>query len=270
MAAALPRSLRPAVLALKALEAQLASLPPHSPRFHFYQALLAGTAPPEATAHGHPLLDAIRASLALSFAQRRWIADSCAARSAGLAAHLASLQDIDAYASRTVVAALYCQLEYLRSSAQHAPAAPPESIVPLEHAASHLGRAQFTIQRLRALLKGHADANELVPAGLLCKHQVSAELLNRRSDPAAFHALASIAHELATHAHQHLRAMDATVPGASSHAWRLILCEKFCADRFLKALEGVNFDISRSGSSRVLTLGSQRDGWLPLRLALRR
>jgi hypothetical protein len=268
-----PHAGRMGVLALKALDAELALLPEGSPRFAFYRTAIGAMASSEAFAQGHPVLNALRTSLRqVTATQRRWLLGSLEAREQGLDQHLPTLQALDEYAQKTLVASIYCQLEYLLGPGNESAA----DLLRLEHSASHLGKAQFVSRRLRVLHQsltrpaGKIAPSRLIPSFLLAKYRVSGEAIDCDPRSSSVHeALVSITHDLASHAHGHLSLFQKDLSSGSTSssrrlASRLLKTEAFCTQRFLKRLEDPHqcaFDplLNR----RAFISGTQRDGFLP-------
>lgn len=130
----------------------------------------------------------------------------------------------------------------------------------MEHLLDHLGKVQVMLRRFKGLGKtlstGNPLAEQFVPVSLLGKFGLNGPKMIESLKAGEIEKLTDLVHEMASHAHSHL-SMIRSCPN------NFIKLSKYSSERYLKTLEKNNFSIL---STKVQIVGSQRDGFLPIKL----
>lgn len=197
---------------------------------------------------GHPVMeDLFRSDLTAN--QLNLLEESLNSRADSLDRRIYSLADLDEYSQKSIVPILRSIDESIGSS-----------MAKRDHLLEHLGKAQVTIRRLRGLAKALNTSNPLaeqfIPIGLLGPSGLNGPQMIKESSKGD--KMKDLVHEMTSHALSHL----SLIPRDGANGLFVKLSAYGC-QRYLLDLKKQNFDVC---NEKVWKIGSQRDGFLPLKL----
>ncbi|RKP12388.1 UPF0551 protein C8orf38, mitochondrial-like protein, partial [Piptocephalis cylindrospora] len=229
-----PTAVRPGILALRALNVELATIPDMARetsiarmRYQFWRDTLSKAL--EGKAVQHPVAIALTESLNKSKLSTSWLMRLVQAREDDLEGQtLYTLADLDKWAEANHSTLLYLQLEMLGIRDVHA-----------DHAASHLGKATGIVATLRGVGFHAQRRRSYIPAEVAAKAGLSTEMLFRKGPEAS--GMTDAIHTVASSAHAHLHSAISLQAKAAKHALP-VLMGAVPVSRYLDRLLKVQFD----------------------------
>lgn len=188
----------------------------------------------------------------LSENQLNLLEEALNSRASSLDRRIYSLADLDDYAQKSLVPILRSIDETINCNEMHKSKR--------DHLLEHLGKAQVTVRRLRGLSKAltinNPLAEQFIPISLLGASGLNGPQMLKESSKSD--KIKDLVHEMASHAHSHL----SLIPPDPSNGLFIKLSAYGC-QRYLAELQKQNFDVC---STKVEKIGSQKDGFLPIKL----